>query len=64
MANTFSQIYLQMIFKMTLKFLNFFEICVLYAKDTNINIWETLKIAQNVIYFLQMLVNGLVKTSV
>ena len=46
---------IQLVFKVTLKNLEIFEICVLGTKETNINIRVTLKIAQNVSYFSQML---------
>jgi hypothetical protein len=45
----------QMIFRVTLQNLDKIESCVLGAKDININIWVTFKIAQNVFTLPKML---------
>ena len=48
-----------MVFKLALRILKKFEICVLIAQDTNFMIWVTLKVAQNVRNALPKLLYGL-----
>ena len=47
-------------FEGTLTNLQGIEICTYGAKDTNINIWVTLKVAQNIFYFSKWFVNVVV----
>ena len=47
---------------MTLTIFNLRKKCVLSGKGTNINIWVTLKIAEDAFIFLEYFANGVLKT--
>ena len=52
-----------MVYRLTLKILEIFEIFLIGANDLNFNIWISLKTTQNVFNFYQTLLNDVDKTT-